>query len=336
MGRRGRVAGGRRVARSRRDRRCIGGARRSAGRRGRRRVAVQAPSEDGVKGAVLQIAGPGDDEVAVAIGSDPGLKLIVGGVGVDLKLDPLGHASGVEPPQQHLPLRADVALPSHDEVAIVFDRDRGQALSGRGVGMDLELAAQSRPHRIESLPEDAVDGAWLARPHHDEAARRVVTDRRVALLAQGRAVDQELDPLRDTERVEAPPEDTEVRTILAEAGPGDDEVAVVLGRHRRGVLPAHGGLVDLELSRLRGAGRVVATRKDAAVGEVLLVAGPGDDEVTSGVGGDGGVVLVVLREGVDLELRAERRAAGVEQSTEHAAADRVGEVVLPEADHTTK
>ena len=86
------------------------------------------------------------------------------------------------------------AFPHHHEVPTAPDRDGGQALETRGVGVDPELAAPRRPGRREPLAEYPVVVSVLAVlvPDDDEVAVRLHRRRGRVLAVGGVGVDPEL------------------------------------------------------------------------------------------------------------------------------------------------
>src|SRR5205823_5321823 len=96
------------------------------------------------------------------------------------------------------------------------------------------------------------------------------------------------------------------------ARPGDDEVALGIGRNGR---PAWGAAAvggDAELAAVRHAGRVVALGINAIAGEVPREnAVPGDDKVAAGVRRDGWLRLVAIGRRVNAELAGLGGAGGV-------------------------
>ena len=77
--------------------------------------AVEAPREDAEAAAVLAPAAPGHDEVAGAVRSHGREVLPVPGVGVHLELSAERVAGAVEPPSEHIFVRA-LPCPDDDEV----------------------------------------------------------------------------------------------------------------------------------------------------------------------------------------------------------------------------
>ena len=235
--------------------------------------------------AVLLGALPGDHEVAVRVGRDRRVALLVGGEGVDPELGALGGAGGVEPPSVdgNVGIRG-VGLPGDHEVAIGVGGDLREARVVGGRGVDLELHPHRRARGRESL---AVDGV-----------------------------------------------EVEGSTVLPVAHPCHDEVAVALGRHDRAALGVRCVGVDAELAAQNGPGRVEEECPDAFAA-VLDRVGPDHDEVTVRVDGDGGVVLVVEREAVDLELDALANHALGEQGTtaEQTPHHREAELRSPATQH---
>src|SRR5439155_17971 len=117
----------------------------------------EALAEDAIVAAVLEVALPDDDEVARRVGSDGGVLLQVGSVGVDPELGALrGATAGVALAEDAV--RAAVlvsALPHHDEVARRVGGDtRGALVAGR-IRVHPELGAQRRPGAAVPQPAHA-------------------------------------------------------------------------------------------------------------------------------------------------------------------------------------
>ncbi len=213
--------------------------------------------------AVLGVTLPGDDEVAVGVEGHRGKALGVRCVADDLELGGLGDAGGGEAAGEDATVRAvlGVALPRDDEVAVGVERHGESVLLVRGVARDLELGGKGRPGGGEAAGEDAKVRAVLAvaLPGDDEVAIGVEGHGESVLVVRGIARDLELGSKRDAGGGEAAGEAAVVRTVLAVARPGDDEVAVGVEGHRGKVLVIRGVAVDLELDaqpdRLRGEPR---------------------------------------------------------------------------------
>src|SRR5207248_492627 len=101
-----------------------------------------------------------------------------------------------------------------------------------------------------------------------------------------------------------------VTAVLAEALPGDDEVAGRAQGHRRHGLVAGGKGVDPELAAHRRAGGVVALGVDAVAAEVLAVALPGHDVIAGRVRRDRRQTLFAGGDGVDARFRPGGRRTG--------------------------
>ena len=118
----------------------------------------EAAGEDADAGAVLVGALPGDDEVAVGVGSDRGTSLVSRSVGVDLELAAQRRTARVETLRENalaVAVLPGVALPGDDEVAIGVGGDDRATLDAAGVGVDLELAGERRARGVEAAGEDA-------------------------------------------------------------------------------------------------------------------------------------------------------------------------------------
>src|SRR3990172_397074 len=160
---------------------------------------AEAFAEDALRPAVLEVALPNDDEIAVRVRRHRGVLLPARDVGVDLELVPLGSSGGVEALAEDsvvAPVLA-LAVPNDDEVPNGV-RSRGwEPLDARGVGVDLELASLGEAVGVEALAEDPPGAPVLAvaLPNDDEVPVRVGGHRGVALVARGVGVDLEVAPL---------------------------------------------------------------------------------------------------------------------------------------------
>src|SRR5207247_1722096 len=252
-------------------------------RRGRWHGSV-ALRVDAIAGAVLVVARPGDDEVALGVGRDRGLTA-ADGQGVDAELAALRHAGGV------VAMGVD-AFPGDDDVPFGVGRNGGVEAGGGGV--DAELPALRNVRGVVALGIDAIAEAVLvpATPRDHEVPVGVGCNRWVALVAGGEGVHAELAALGDAGGTVALREHVVAgRGDEAVARPGDDEVAVGGGRDGGVPLVPIGGGVHEELAAPGHAGGVIAPGEDAPSEAVLLEVLPGDDEVTVGIGCDGGVLV---------------------------------------------
>jgi hypothetical protein len=239
---------------------------------------VEAPGEDAVTIAVLAVALPRHDEVAVGIHGHGQMLLIARGEGIDLDLGSLGHARGVEALDEDAVTAAVLAetLPRHDEVAVGVRGDGRIQLRTRREAVGLDLGTLGRARSVEALGEDAraigISGVVLAEaiPRHDEVAVGVHGHGRQPLIASGEGVDLELGPLGHTRGVEAPGEDALIAAVLAGTLPRHDEVAVGVHGHGRRLLNARGEVVDLELGPLGRTRSVEALGEDAVAAAVLV------------------------------------------------------------------
>src|SRR4029077_18809519 len=139
-------------------------------------------------------------------------------------------------------------------------RYAGPELEARRVGVDQELARDRRARGVEPPSDDAVARTVLipAVPDHDEIARRVHADARIELCIPRRGVDLELSALTRARGVELLAEDSGAGSVLAEAGPDDDELAGGIDGHAGGdLVPGRVG-VDLKLGN---EGRRLRLRK---------------------------------------------------------------------------
>src|SRR5207245_7969102 len=132
-------------------------------------------------------------------------------------------------------------------------------------------------------------------------------------------------------RGEALTEDSVTVAVLLVALPAHDEVAGSVRCHRGPELDIRRVGVDLELGAKGSAGRVEALAEDAGAAAVLI-ARPSDHEPPAGVERDRGISLVARGVGVDLEVRTESRAAGVEAPAEDPIAASVSPIAVPD-DH---
>ena len=92
--------------------------------------------------------------------------------------------------------------------------------------------------------------------------------------------------------------------------PHNDEPPVGSHRDRWASLVSHGGRIDNELPAEGTAEAVVPLAEDAAIGAVLAVGFPHDDEVAGRIHGDVGIPLVYGHVGVDLKLGSDFPVGG--------------------------
>jgi hypothetical protein len=191
--------------------------------------------------AVLALALPGNDEVAIARHGHRRAELVARGVVVDPELGRLGDAGGIEAPGEDA-----IAEPSwlglyqaNDEVAVARACHGRVVLVARGIDVDLELGSLGDAGPVEAPGEDAKVGAVLvlALPGNDEVAVARHGHGRVVLVARAVDVDLELVCLGDAGGVEAAGEDA-VGPVLVRPVPGDDEGAVARHAHGSALLAA--------------------------------------------------------------------------------------------------
>ncbi|MGL4464381.1 MAG: hypothetical protein ACRC1K_19690 [Planctomycetia bacterium] len=159
---------------------------------------VEASGVDAVKGAVLEVALPSDDEIAVGVHRHARFDLDVRGGGSDAELAPLRDAGGVVASGDDVQVgtvRA-VAGPGDDEIAVGVQRHARLELKARGESVDAEFASLRRAAGVVALGVDAVAVAVLnaAGPDDDEVSVGVHRHFRVRLVAAGEGVDEEFVP----------------------------------------------------------------------------------------------------------------------------------------------
>src|SRR5262249_5569262 len=159
--------------------------------------------------------------------------------------------------------------------------------------LHLELGSDLRPGRIEGLRENAAFAAVLAitLPGADEVALAVHGDGRESLRVGRVRIDGELARERGTRRVETPPEDAVIASVLSVARPRHDEVARPVHPHCRQSLGPRRIGIHRDLAADGTAVAIVDARKDSEAVAVLPVALPGDDELVILVEGDGRRIL---------------------------------------------
>ena len=95
--------------------------------------------------------------------------------------------------------------------------------------------------------------------------------------------------------------------------PGDHITAIIQRSHRGLVLDTADLFVHLELRTYWIAGRVkLLTKNPTATAVCATLIGPDNNETTACKGGNGGVLLVTARGGIDLYLATKRCATGIE------------------------
>ena len=239
---------------------------------------------------------------------------------------------------------AAVVVPGHHEAAARQGMHAGLVLVARRAEVDAEFLPLLGSGDVEALAEDAGPAAILAvgAPHDHEAAARQRCHVRFVLRAGGEGVDQRgRGALGHAARVEAAGVDAEARAVAAAGvGPGEHE-APPGQRRQRGIRLRHAdrgrGRGD-RLRPLRHPRRVVTLEEDV-LGLRVAVAGavvvPGHHEAAVCGGGDGGLVLVAVDDGVDAEVSAHRVGIGVEALAGHRGSIAVAGIVTPDDDEAT-
>src|SRR5262249_44737210 len=122
---------------------------------------VVAPYIDTVVAAVLSVARPAHRKVAGAVHRDARLALGVRYVGIDVKLRGQCRTGGIEATRvdANAVVTALVAGPTHDEVAICIDGNRGCQLAAIRGAIDAERRTLRHRCRIEALRENAIAAA---------------------------------------------------------------------------------------------------------------------------------------------------------------------------------
>src|SRR5262249_42351786 len=158
-------------------------------------VGVEATSIDIPAVAVLEVAGPGDDERPAVVHAHARELLIAGGGAVDEELAAQCVPTGAEPLTVHVPVpsRAVAAGPDDDKVAVAVDPEHGVRLVACGGAVDEELVTQGIAVGVEATSVDipAVAVLSVARPGDDEAAISGHGHHRGGLIAGGGGVDEE-------------------------------------------------------------------------------------------------------------------------------------------------
>ena len=287
--------------------------------------------------ARVLVAGVGDDKAAVGHAGHGRLVLCRWAVGVDQRLAVDRAAVGVVLLREHV-VAGDVGVGPRDNKAASFQaRDLGLVLLAVDVGVDAEFAAHLGAERVEALGVDAGGREVLAGrlPHRDEAAGLQCRHRRHVLRAVDVAVDLERVTLRHATRIEALAEDAGPAAVARVVAVQHHEVPASERGDGRLVLRcelAGAGRVGARLHALGHAGRVIALEQhvgvlgDAGVGVLVVV--PGHD-VAGGCGGDGGLVLITRRDGVDARLHPCRAAVGSVALHVDASATAVARVAAP-------
>src|SRR5439155_1995594 len=130
-----------------------------------------------------------------------------------------------------------IVLPHHYEIARAAGRHLRGVLPSRGVGVDVELAAQGRPRAVVALAEDAArieEGLLaVAPPHHHEVAGAVRGHRGLELVIPRICIDVELAAQWRTGAVVALAEDAIATLVLPQALPHHHEVARAVHGHGR-------------------------------------------------------------------------------------------------------
>ncbi len=186
-------------------------------------------------------------------------------------------------------------------------------------------ALASKWRRDHARPASVLGGTvvvTLTPPHDHEATAAVAGDPGTTLRARRVGVHLELAADRRTGAIVALAEDARaapvsslVRVVRARARPDHHEISCRPRCHRGCSLKSARGGVRPLLSAPPRAGSREALHEDArrraARAGVGGVTSPRDDEITRRRNRDRGIHLRVRREGVDDELRSDRRASGV-------------------------
>ena len=93
--------------------------------------------------------------------------------------------------------------------------------------------------------------------------------------------------------------------------PTDDEAAIDASRDRRMPLVAGGGRIDQELIANHDTRAAKAPRIDAVLVAVLVVRGPGDDEIAATVGRNPRQALLIGSGLIDQDFAGQRNAGAV-------------------------
>ena len=225
-------------------------------------------------------------------------------------------------------------MPGHYEIAGVVYADVGRPLSGGGEGVELDLRAEQCATAREAIRENPLFRAVLepAAPRHDEVSVGAHGDVGPVLVGRGIAVDLELDAATDAGARESARETAVAVTILLDAVPDRDRVAVVVDVHVGPVLVVGGVLVDHELDAGADPGRRESREQHAVAVPVAVQALPDHDETSVVAQRHTGKLFVELRESTHLELVAEPVAGARKALSEDAVLKTVLQVALPDHD----
>ncbi|CAH0356432.1 hypothetical protein AQB9606_04710 [Aquabacterium sp. CECT 9606] len=233
--------------------------------------------------AISQRVIPGDDKVPGCIHRHIRQNLLPRCRDVDPELRTLGHATGVVALGIDAITRAilRIARPGNDEVAAVIHADLATLLDVRVGRVDLELGALGHATGVVTLGIDTIVVAILAiaGPGDDEA-RGVHRDGGIELVGRRVGVDAELAALSDTAGVVALRVDAVTRSVLRDAAPGDDKVAIGIHRDRGLILGCGRVRVNSELGSGCRAIGVVKAAINAQGGSVF----PDHHVVAVGIG----------------------------------------------------
>ncbi|EXI75076.1 MAG: hypothetical protein AW07_01310 [Candidatus Accumulibacter sp. SK-11] len=247
---------------------------------------VVALAVDAVIAAVLAARLPDDDKAAIGQGRHARRELVVGFVGVDVKLAAdLGAAAVIA-----LGVDAGIAIaflafgtPDHHIAAIGIGGDVRLPLMVGGVGVDLELALAAGLQEVAGVVETAAEYAVaagihvvrVAGPSDDEAA--VVGGHAGLVLGTGSGgVDQELAALGHAGSVEALRENAITAAVGAVVvAPDDDKATVGQGSDAGIGLGAAGGGVHPELGTNGYAVGIHPLSKNSFATAILSLRDPG-------------------------------------------------------------
>ena len=241
----------------------------------------------------------------------------------------LAGSRAVEAPEGDTVVAVASLEPAHHEVVTVDGVDDRLDSGGPPFRRNAELLAQARRLHVEASGEDPLRESVLvaARPGHDEPTVARKGHARQLVGESVHAVDPERRADRFSLWVEAPGKDVPRRGTTVGGGPHQERPPRGVGGDHQLALIARRLLVDNDLGRRRGQGRVEAARDDRAGVAILTEGGPGDPGGAEGVERHGRMHLVAVGRLVDLDLVTERRAVRVEAPRE----DAVGAVLLPAA-----
>jgi hypothetical protein len=279
---------------------------------------------------------PHHDEAAAIVDRHRGPILSVQGDGVDLELAADGSTvRGVALTVNAVPagVRAtgSEALPYDHEIARRGHRHGRVLLHFRGVGVDLEFAADEIAIGRKTPAMDVELVRTLGSevlPDDDEIAVAVHRHRRAGLEAREVGVDLEFpadgSPVGGVAL--AHHLDVEIGAGLGVTAPNHDEIPVLFRRHRGGSLESRRRGVDLKLAAGGGAVRSETLPVDAGAAGVRAgraIAVPDDDAAAVRPHRHRRGILIARGVGVDLDLDAHRQSVGSESPQLDAGGGRV-------------